>query len=89
MHLAVDTLGHLLALHVTAANEQDRAQVEALAQQVQEVTGGMVELAFVDQGYTGDQPAEDAAQAGMPGGRETARCQEGLRLAAAPLGGGV
>src|SRR5437763_6845813 len=30
VHLAVDTLGHLLALHVTAASEQDRAQVEQL-----------------------------------------------------------
>ena len=39
VHLAVDTLGHLLALTVTAANEQDRAQVETLAQQVQAVTG--------------------------------------------------
>jgi hypothetical protein len=27
----VDTLGHLPALPVTAANEQDRAQVEKLA----------------------------------------------------------
>ena len=25
VHMAVDTLGHLLALHVTAANEQERA----------------------------------------------------------------
>jgi len=25
VHIAVDTLGHLLALHVTPANEQDRA----------------------------------------------------------------
>jgi len=33
-HMAVDTLGHLLALHVTAADEQDRAQVEQLAQAV-------------------------------------------------------
>src|SRR5438874_5923413 len=40
VHLAVDTLGHLLALHVTAASEQDRAQVEQLAEKVQEVTGG-------------------------------------------------
>lgn len=31
VHAAVDTLGHLLALHATAANEQDRAQVEILA----------------------------------------------------------
>jgi hypothetical protein len=41
-HLAVDTLGHWLALHVTPANEQDRAQVGQLAQQVQAVTGEAV-----------------------------------------------
>ena len=65
VHMAVDTLGHLLALHVTAANEQDRAQVEQLAGQVQEVTGDSVEVAFVDQGYTGDQPTQDAAGHGL------------------------
>ena len=32
VHAAVDTLGHLLALHVTPADEQERAQVEQLAQ---------------------------------------------------------
>jgi transposase len=61
----VDTLGHLLALLVTPANEQDRAQVAALAAAVQEATGAQVELAFVDQGYTGDQAAEDAAAHGI------------------------
>ena len=50
IHMAVDTLGHLLALRVTAANEQDRNQVSALAHKVQEVTGESVEFAFVDQG---------------------------------------
>src|SRR4051812_40919081 len=50
VHVAVDTLGHLLALAVTAADEQDRAQVAELAARVQEVTGGTVEVAFVDQG---------------------------------------
>jgi transposase len=65
VHMAVDTLGHLLALHVTAADEQDRAQVAQLAEQVQAVTGASVEVAFVDQGYTGDQPAEAAAAHGM------------------------
>jgi len=64
-HIAVDTLGHLLALHVTPANEQDRAQVEELARQVQEVTEQSVELAFVDQGYTGDAPAQAAQSQGM------------------------
>jgi transposase len=64
-HMAVDTLGHLLALHVTPANEQDRAQVGELAQQVQAVTGESVELAFVDQGYTGENAHEQAAQEGI------------------------
>lgn len=64
-HIAVDTLGHLLALYVTPANEQDRAQVEELARRVQEVTEHSVEVAFVDQGYTGDQPAQAAQAQGM------------------------
>lgn len=65
VHLAVDTLGNLLSLHVTPANEQDRAQVAILAAQVQDVTGGSVQVAFVDQGYTGDRPAQAAAEQGM------------------------
>jgi transposase len=65
VHIAVDTLGHLLALCVTAADEQDRAQVEQWAEQVQAVTGENVELAFVDQAYTGDQAAQAAAQHGI------------------------
>jgi transposase len=65
VHIAVDTLGHLLALKVTAANEQERAQVAALAQAVQAVTGDQVELAYVDQGYTGDAPAEAASAEGI------------------------
>ncbi len=50
---------------VTPANEQDRAQVAELAEQIQEVTGQSVEVAFVDQGYTGPQPAADAEQHGI------------------------
>jgi transposase len=65
VHIAVDTLGHLLALFVTPANEQDRAQVAELAEQVQEATGEMVQVAFVDQGYTGEQPAEAAEAHGI------------------------
>jgi len=61
----VDTLGHLLALHVTPAKEQDRAQVAQLAQDVQDTTGQTVEVAFVDQGYTGDEPAQQAAEQGI------------------------
>ena len=64
-HVAVDTLGHLFAVHVTPANAQERDQVETLAQAVQEVTGQNVQLAYVDQGYTGQAPAAAAAQHGI------------------------
>src|SRR5437764_1016132 len=65
VHLAVDTLGHLLALHVTPANEQERAQVAALSKQVQAVTGENVALVFVDQGYTGEDAEAAAAEQGI------------------------
>ncbi len=65
VHAAVDTLGHLLALHVTPADAQDRAEVATLAATVQAVTGDQVEVAFVDQGYTGAAPAEAAATHGI------------------------
>ena len=64
-HIAVDTLGNLLALFVTPANEQDRAQVGELAKRVRAATGETVELAFVDQGYTGETAAEEAKAHGM------------------------
>ena len=44
LHMAVDTLGHLLALHVAPANVDDRAEVGKLADAVQEATGENVEL---------------------------------------------
>lgn len=65
VHLAVDTLGHLLALHVTPADEQDRAQVAQLAQAVQQTTDHQVHLAFVDQGYTGQDARDQASQHGI------------------------
>jgi len=65
VHLAVDTLGQLLAVTVTPANEQERAQVAELATQVQAATGDSVEIAFVDQGYTGADAAADAEQHGI------------------------
>jgi transposase len=65
VHIAVDTLGQLLAVLVTPANQQDRAQVAALAEQIQEVTGASVEVAFVDQGYTGEAAAAAAERAGI------------------------
>jgi len=65
VHVAVDTLGHLLALKITPANEQERAQVGDLVEDVQQATGENVELAYVDQGYTGEVPAEEASQKGV------------------------
>ncbi len=65
VHLAVDTLGHLLALHVTPADVGDRAAVARLAADVQEATGDNVTLAFVDQGYTGESAAEPAKAEGI------------------------
>ena len=60
VHLAVDTLGHLLALKVTSAAEQDRAQVGELVDQAQASSEQTLQRVYVDQGYTG---AEAAAQA--------------------------
>jgi transposase len=65
VHAAVDTLGHLLALHVTPADAQDRAQVEQLAQAVQQITGKSVTLAYVDQGYTGETAKQGAQAQGI------------------------
>ena len=65
LHMAVDTLGHLLALHVTPANRDDRAEVGRLVAAIQEATDESVELAYVDQGYTGSKPDEAARTHGI------------------------
>ena len=65
VHIAVDTLGELLALHVSPADIQDRDAVAALAKSVPEATGDHVKLAYVDQGYTGEEPARNAEEYGV------------------------
>ena len=65
LHLAVDTLGHLLALHVTPASAGDRAEVGRMAEAVQAATGTSVKLAYVDQGYDGEKSAEIAREHGI------------------------
>src|SRR5215216_3920258 len=65
VHAAVDTLGHLLALFVSPASEQERAWVGELAEAVQEATGESVELAYVDEGYSGERPAQEAEAHGI------------------------
>jgi hypothetical protein len=68
----VDTLGYPLSLSVSPASEDERAQVQALSGQVQAlsgqvqaVTGEHVEIAYVDQGDTGPDPAASAAAHGI------------------------
>ena len=65
VHLATDTLGDLLALHVTPAHAQDRAQVAELTAAVQAATGETVTAAYVDAGYTGEEPRQAAAAEGI------------------------
>lgn len=55
----------MLALHVTPADADNRAEVERLARTVQAVTDESVEVAFVDQGYTGDRAASAAGEHGI------------------------
>jgi hypothetical protein len=50
---------------VTPASEQERAQVQDLAQQVPQVSSQTVKLAFADQGYTGEEPAKAARDEGI------------------------
>lgn len=58
--MAVETLGHPMALPVTPANEQDRSEVSPWAAKVQDVTGDAVVIAYGDQAYTGKQAVQDA-----------------------------
>jgi len=90
LHLAVDTLGHWLALHVTPADADDRAEVGRIAKAVQAATQSNVEIAFVDQGYTGETPRAAAAEHGRRTlRRQTARGQARLHSPAPTMGGGA
>ena len=65
LHMVVDTLGHLLTLKVTPADASDRAQVGELVAEAQLVSDHSIALAFVDQGYTGADPAAASAEHGV------------------------
>ncbi len=84
----VDTSGHLLAAHVSAAHENERAHVEQLLSNGQEAAGESVEVASVDGGYNGAAVAAAAQEpGGASGGGQLAAGQEGLRALAPALGG--
>ncbi len=65
VHLAVDTLGHLLAAHVSPASENERAHVEELLANVQAATGESVAVAYVDSGYNGEAVSAVAQEQGV------------------------
>ena len=65
VHIAVETQGNWLALKVTPAKEQERAQVGESCQAVPEVTPNNVKVAWVDQGYTGEDAAQTAQEQGI------------------------
>jgi transposase len=87
VHMAVDTLGHLLALHVTPADVGDRQAVARLAVDIQDATDETVTLAYVDQGYTGQAAAEAAATEGIKLEVEASFCCQGAGLWSGPLHG--
>jgi hypothetical protein len=62
---AADTLGHLLAVKVTAADEQERAQVGEIGEHMQQAKGEDVQMAYVGQGCTGEAPARQAQAHGI------------------------
>ena len=49
------------SLHPISADKQERAQVQRLCQDVQQATGHTVQLAWADQGYTGEGCIEGGA----------------------------
>jgi transposase len=65
LHLAVDTMGHLLALHVTPANADDRAEVGRLLNAAQEAVQGNLAVAFADAGYNGERAEAAAGEHGV------------------------
>jgi transposase len=65
VHTAVDTLGYPLAVEASPANEQDRDHVAPLTEKVQDETGGTVDVAYVDQAYSGEAAAQAADTEGI------------------------
>lgn len=69
VHAAVDTLGHLLALHVTPADEQDRERVEALvsprSSKRQERTSSWLTLIRAIRGRSSRRPMPRLAAFGL------------------------
>jgi transposase len=90
VHMAVDTLGHLLALHVTPANEQERDQVAVLAEAVQEVDRGVGRAGVRRPGLHRRRSGRRRGQLrDPPGGGEPPRGEARVRAVAPALGCGA
>ena len=89
VHAAVDTLGHLLALKVTAANEQDRAQVANLAKPYKPPRVRTCRWHLWIKAIPGTAGEGCRATRAAAGSGQTSRSQARLCAAAAPLGGGT
>ncbi len=87
LHLAVDTLGHLLALHVTPASENDRAAVAELARAVQDATGESVPWPMSTKAHGQAASPGPAGARHHSGGGQAAGGETWLCAPAAPLGG--
>jgi transposase len=56
---------YLLARRVGPANEDDREELRKLSEEIQQATEENVELAYVDQGYTGERTSGFTAEHGI------------------------
>ena len=88
LHMAVDTLGHLLALHVTPANVDDRAEIGRLTDAIQEATGESRHPCLRRSGlHRRDGGRSCQAARHCVGSRQIAGGQTGFRAAAQAVGG--
>lgn len=62
---SMDIRGSLLALSLTPAYAQYCSQLQQLTQQVQQLTGKPLEVALVDQGYSGEHAARAISEQGI------------------------
>jgi transposase len=65
IHLATDPRGNPLALTASPADEQDREHLGELLEKAQAATENHLEVAFADQGYTGEAAATAVQEAGV------------------------
>jgi hypothetical protein len=81
VHVAMDAVGHLLAVHVTPANEGDRKQGQQLAEAVRQAKGHKVQIAYVVQAIP-ERRLRKTPRGHQVGGGQVARSKARLHLVA-------